>query len=61
MKDTQNILSGAAQAERAVSGANERRESVIRELDIDKLDRVSGAGNPFEDIPRPDPQPIENP
>lgn len=28
-------------------------------LDDESLDRVTGAGNPFDGIPRPDPQPID--
>ncbi len=35
-------------------------EKGIRELSEDKLDQVSGAGNPFEDIPRVPTQPIDD-
>ena len=44
------------QSEDAVAQANQ----VLQELDNDALDQVTGAGNPFEKIPRPDLQPLDN-
>ena len=38
--------------------ANKALADVTQELDKDALDQVAGAGDPFENIPRPDSQPI---
>ena len=46
------------QAQQAVEQANQALNSV-QELDDDALNQVTGAGSPFGDVPRPDPEPID--
>jgi hypothetical protein len=43
----------------AVEQANQALNSVMQELDDDALNQVTGAGSPFGDVPRPDPEPID--
>ncbi len=45
-------------AEKAVEEAKKALEAV-EELSDEDLDKVSGAGDPFEGIPRIDPEPID--
>ena len=47
------------QAQQAVEQANQAINSVMQELDLDDLEAVAGGGNPFADIPRPDPNPMD--
>lgn len=58
MKD-QKIRETLKQAQQAVEQANQALNSVMQELDDDALNQVTGAGNPFGDVPRPDPEPID--
>ena len=46
-------------AQQAVEQANQALNSVMQELDDDALNQVTGAGSPFGDVPRPDPEPID--
>ena len=58
MKD-QKIRETLKQAQQAVEQANHALNSVMQELDDDALNQVTGAGSPFGDVPRPDPEPID--
>ena len=46
------------QALQTAGQAGQARSSVMQELVDDAPDQVTGAGNPFDGIPRPDLQPI---
>lgn len=58
MKD-KKIHEALKQAQEAVEQANKVLNDVIQELDQDELDQVTGAGDPFEDVPRVDIKPID--
>ncbi len=47
------------QAQQAVEQANQAINSVMQELNLDDLEIVAGGGNPFGDVPRPDPNPLD--
>ncbi len=59
MKD-KRILEALMQARDAVEQANKALNDVMRELGVDELDQVTGAGDPFDRIPRPDPQSLDS-
>jgi len=52
------ILESLKQANEAVNQAGKALSSVMRELDDDELDQVSGAGDGTEEFPRVPTQPI---
>ena len=59
MKGKSKFFDALRQAKDAVEQANKALEDVMEEIGMDDLEQVTGAGNPFGNIPRPDPQPID--
>ena len=59
MKDKKNILDSLRQAKQTVSEADKALNGAIQELNDDMMDAVTGAGNPFGDVPRNPTQPID--
>ena len=55
----QKIRETLKHAQQAVEQATHALNSVMQELDDDALNQVTGAGSPFGDVPRPDPEPID--
>ena len=59
MKGKSKFFDALRQAKDAVEQANKALEDVMEEIGMDDLEQVTGAGNPFGNIPRPDPKPID--
>ncbi len=57
--EDKKIRDALKQAKEAVEQANKALADVMLELDADMLDQVTGAGDPFVDIPRPDAQNLD--
>ena len=53
------IREALKRAQDAVTQADKALSGAIQELDDDMMDAVSGAGNPFGDVPRNPTQPID--
>ena len=54
-----NIRETLKQAQQAVEQANQAINAVMQELDFDTMETVAGGGNPFGNVPRPDPNPLD--
>ena len=58
MKNEQKSNEILKEASEAITTAEEAKDNA-QELDDDTLNQVTGAGSPFGDVPRPDPEPID--
>ena len=52
MEKKKRLADRIRKASKAIANANEALNEVMQELDLDSLDMVTGAGNPFADHPR---------
>ncbi len=60
MKDKKKLAETLQNAKEAVSQADKALNDVMQELDLDELDDITGAGNPFGNLPRVPTQPIDD-